>query len=341
MELNQKQNLKLMLDGQMPEYVPIAEFWGPNDAEAGDPLWTMAPPSILGNYRGPEGGYDPWGVRFVTNEETGYAALPEPNNFIIKDITKWDQYIKKPDWSNWDWEKAAKEDKGRMKYNPEQTLFLSKGFDDYFQQYIGMMGFTEGLCALYEEREAVEDLLDFMVDVAVDVTKNVLHYYKPEAYYLLDDSASKYAPFMSRETFEEIFVPRYKKTLDLVRDAGLPVFYHNCGRCEDFIPSMQKLGVMVWDPAQPENDLKEIKNRYGRQIIINGGYEYRMPVEWPNVKEDDVRQTVQDAFDLLAPNGGWIFMGSVTTLDNNDPTVIKVNGWIKDEAKKLSKTVYK
>ena len=334
--LGQKENLLRMLRGEMPEYVPIVSFGGGEER-----LWAMMPPSIMGNYRGKEGGYDPWGVKFVTNEETGYAALPEPNNFIIKDITRWDEYIKKPDWDDWDWEKAAETDKAKLNIDPEKTLWMSKGFDDYFQQYIGMMGFNEGLMALYEEREAVEALLDFMVEVAVPVTKNVLYYYKPEAYYLLDDSASKYTPFISKELFEEIFVPRYKKTLDLVRDAGLPVFYHNCGKCEDFMPSMTKLGVRCWDPAQPENDLVEIKNRYGRQLIINGGYEYRMPVEWPNVKEDDVRQTVVDAFEKLAPNGGWMFAGGVTTLNNTDPDVVKVNGWIKDEAKKLSRTVYK
>lgn len=335
-ELGQKENLLRMLAGEMPEYVPIIEH-GPGFA----PLWTMAPPSCLGNYRGKEGGLDPWGVKYVTNEETGWAALPEPGNFIIKDITRWDEYIKAPDWSDWDWEKAAKEDKERMKVDPEKTLWMSKGFDDYFQQYIGMMGFTDGLLALYEEREAVEALLDYMVDVAVDVTKNVLYYYKPEAYYLLDDSASKYTPFLSKELFEELLVPRYKKTLDLVRDAGIPVFYHNCGKCEDYMPSMTKLGVRCWDPAQPENDLVEIKNRFGRQLIINGGFEYRMPPEWPNVKEDDVRQYVDDAFNKLAPNGGWMFGGGVTTLDRENPDVVKVNGWIKDEAYKLSRTFYK
>nr|MCR4894117.1 hypothetical protein [Eubacteriales bacterium] len=143
-ELGQKENLLRMLRGEMPEYVPIVSFGGGEDM-----LWAMMPPSIMGNYRGKEGGYDPWGVKFVTNEETGYAALPEPNNFIIKDITRWDEYIKKPDWDDWDWEKAAETDKAKLNIDPEKTLWMSKGFDDYFQQYIGMMGFNEGLMALY------------------------------------------------------------------------------------------------------------------------------------------------------------------------------------------------
>ena len=337
--LGQKENFLRMLDGEMPEYVPVSSFGGP-----GVPLTAFVEPSILGDFRGPQGGYDPWGVHFVSNAETNYAPLPEPGNFILEDVTKWEEVIKCPDRfkpGNWDWEKAAEEDKARVKYNPETTLYMSKGFDDFFQQFIGMMGFTNGLCALYEEPEAVHALLDYMCDSVVDITKNVLHYYKPEAYYILDDSASKYTPFVGREMFDEFFVPRYKRTLDLVHEAGIPVFYHNCGRCEDLLPSMVRLGVRVWDPAQVENNLVEVKNRYGRQLIIQGGYEYAQPMEWPNVKEEDVRETVHECFDRMAPNGGWIFTGGVQSLNWSDPKVQEVNGWIQDEARKLSVEVYK
>lgn len=55
--LNQKQNLLRMLDGEMPEYVPVARF-GPGVI----PLTVggLTNPSILGDFRGPNGdGYSP------------------------------------------------------------------------------------------------------------------------------------------------------------------------------------------------------------------------------------------------------------------------------------------
>ena len=258
--LNQKQNLLRMLDGQMPEYVPVNSRLD----RSKPPLWAgamMFNPSILGDFRGPNGGYDPWGVHYTVESSAGsVASIPEPGNFILKDVTRWEEVIKVPEhFKNWDWERAAKADMAKLTWDPEQSIFVGKGWDDFFQQFIGMMGFTEGLCALHEEPEAVHALLDFMCDTVIDITKNVLYYYKPEAYYLLDDSASKYTPFVGREMFDEFFVPRYKRTLDLVRDAGLPVLYHNCGRCEDLLPSMVRLGVRVWDPAQVENNLVEVK----------------------------------------------------------------------------------
>jgi uroporphyrinogen-III decarboxylase len=140
--------------------------------------------------------------------------------------------------------------------------------------------------------------------------------------------------------FEKLLVPRYKKILDPVVNEGVPVFYHNCGRCEDLLPYMVELGVKVWDPAQPVNDLKAIKDRYGNELVINGGYEYDLPIRWEDVDEEEVRGTVRDAFEMLAPGGGYVFSGGVKSLDLNDPDVQRVNGWIRDEAEKLSETFY-
>lgn len=335
--LTQKENFLRVARGEMPEYVPVSTMGEPG----GGPLMAMADPCILGTFRGPKGGKDPWGVTFVTNEETNFAAIPKPNDFILTDVSKWRDVIKAPDYSGFDWEAAAKADRAKFIKDPEQTAFVISGFADLFQQFIGFMGFTEGLCALYEEKEEVGELLDYMLEHSLYITKNVLHYYKPEGYYLLDDSASKLQPFISPQLFEELFVPRYKKCLDLALDDGLPIFYHNCGRCEDYLPAMAEIGVKVWDPAQVENDLVAVKEKFGPKLAINGGFEYAMPKTWPDVDEEEVREKVRETFNKLAPNGGYIFSGMLKTLDWQNPRVQEVNGWIRDEAKKLSKTVYK
>ena len=334
-QLTQKENLLRILHDEIPQYVPLRTM-----NRSAPPLFTMADPLIMGSFRGPQGGKDPWGVNFVTNKETGYAAIPEPNNFILRDITKWRDVIKMPDYGSFDWEAAAKADREKLVRDPDQTLFVISGMNDLFQQYISFLGFVEGLCALFEETETVEELLDYILENTLYITKNVLHYYKPEGYYLLDDTASQLQPFMSPELFERLLVPRYKKFLDPVVNEGIPIFYHNCGNCQALLPSMIELGVKVWDPAQPVNDLRAIKQRYGNKFVICGGYELNMPISWDDVDEEKTRQTVRDVFDLLAPGGGYIFGGGVKSLDFENPDVARVNGWITDEAQKLSRTFY-
>ncbi len=51
-----------------------------------------------------------WGVNYVANEESGFAALPEPNHFMLKDITEWEKVIRNPQMPDVDWEQMAKKD---------------------------------------------------------------------------------------------------------------------------------------------------------------------------------------------------------------------------------------
>src|SRR5690554_6313535 len=98
--LTPKENFLRVARGEMPEWVPVSPFGGPGL----EPLMSMADPMILGSFRGPGGGVDPWGVTFVTGEEITFAALPKPNDFILADVTKWRDTIKAPDYTGFDWE---------------------------------------------------------------------------------------------------------------------------------------------------------------------------------------------------------------------------------------------
>ena len=73
--IGQKENLLRMLDGQMPEYVPINSFFVNNGKPPLMAGGMMFNPSILGDFRGPNGGYDPWGVHYTTESSAGVVAV--------------------------------------------------------------------------------------------------------------------------------------------------------------------------------------------------------------------------------------------------------------------------
>jgi hypothetical protein len=50
---------------------------------------------------------------------------------------------------------------------------------------------------MYEEPEAVKELLSYISDFYIMVTKKQLYYLKPEIYVLMDDDAAYRAPFFS------------------------------------------------------------------------------------------------------------------------------------------------
>ena len=337
--LTQKQTYMRRTRGECPEYVPIytmMQIPGMPPVAA-----SMFSPSILGAFRGPQGGIDPWGVKYVTSESTNNGAIPEPNNFILDDITRWRDVLKKPDYSHVDWEALAKKDLEMSGIDPTQTALVLNAQAGVFQELVAFMGFTEGLCAMYEEPEEVKAMFDFITDVYLETQNAFMDYYKPDIYYILDDSATQKNPFISLDMFREFLMPYYKKMAKPAIDRGIPIQFHNCGRCEDFLDDMvNDLGVRIWDPAQTMNDLAAIKKKYGNKLAMVGGWDFKVPDSWPEVDEEWVRSTVRHSIDTLAPGGGYAFSGAVLG-EAGDETTMKVNGWVADEAEKYGRQFYK
>ena len=338
-KLSPKENYLRLTTGECPEYVPnytMMQMPGRPPVAA-----AMYSPSILGYFRGPEGGVDPWGVKYVTSESTNNAALPEPKNFLIKDITKWRDILKKPDYSHVDWEALAKKDLEQSGIDPTQTALIFGSQAGVFQDLMAFMGFTEGLCAMYEEPDEVKALFDFITDVYLETQNACMDYYKPDIYYILDDSANQKAPFVSLEMYREFLLPYYKKMAKPAIERGIPIQFHNCGQCTLFLDDMvNELGVKIWDPAQTMNDLEAIKKKYGNKLAIAGGWDFVVPSSWPDVDEEWVRSTVRDTIDRLAPGGGYAFCGAVLGAKGDEMTMV-VNGWVQDEVEKYGADFYK
>ena len=65
--LTEKENFLRVAHGEIPEYVPVVS----KKSFEEPPLIMICDPVIIGDFRGPNGGIDPWGVPFVTSQ--GYA----------------------------------------------------------------------------------------------------------------------------------------------------------------------------------------------------------------------------------------------------------------------------
>lgn len=340
-KLSPGENYMRLTRGETPDYVPIFTMgfpgWG------GETACKLVGPSLFDETHitpAPQGRKDIWGVNYIANEETNFACIPEPNNFILEDVTKWHEVIKKPAMPEGiDWERMAKKDCKAAGLDRSQSAAMATVGLMPFQQFIAFMGFNNGLMAFYEEPECVEELLHFMVDVYMPIVQATVDYYDPDILYLLDDTASEGSPFISPDMYRGIMKPVYKRLLAPAVERGIPIQYHNCGKCEGFVDDMIEMGVKIWDPAQYMNDLDAVKAKYGREIAICGGYKWEPPSTWPVVEEEAIRQGVRDTIDRLAPGGGYAFMGSALGR-YGDETIPKVNGWIAEEAYNYGRDYY-
>ena len=307
--LTAKENFMKCLYGEQPEWVPQYTMGMPGrNGEA--PADIMIEPSIVCEHRKRGGGLDIWGVEYVPTESTGNALIPKTCDFILEDIADWRDVIKAPDLDGIDWEKMCKDDFEARHVNRETTAVCMNLHMGYFQTLMSFMGFTNGLMAFYEDPDEVHALFEYLCDFYCTVADRYVEYCKPDVWTMMDDTAAWANPFISPEMYREFLVPLYKRQAKYARDNGLPISMHNCGKSECFFDDLvNEVGVTMWDPSQTCNDLPAVKAKYGNRLVIAGGWDARDHLLDADVTYEEIYDSLKKQFDLLAPGGGYMFLG--------------------------------
>ena len=336
-KISEKENFMLFMRGEHPHWVPRFGFGPPDSFSKYPPAVAGIGPSFLREGRTPEGGHDIFGVEYAVSEETSGASIPVPNQFMLDDITKWRDIIRVPDISHIDWEQLAKKDLANV--NRDTTAVMATIHVGFFQQLMAFMGFSNGLCAMYEEPEEVCALFQYMADFYAEVSEKTVEYYKPDLFDLTDDTATAINPFFSTEMYRELVKPYHHMQTKPAVERGLPVTVHNCGRCEDLIEDWFDLGVTAWNPAQVMNDLDGIKKKYGRRLGLIGCWDSAGPVNWPTATEEFIRGQVRATIDRFAPGGGFCFWGS-TYGPIGDEFTENRKRWLTEEYESYGRSFY-
>lgn len=336
-KLTPKENYLRLCRGEDIEYIPTQTFFGPsiNDEQ---PIVAagLATPGMTRSKKSVPGAkthFDDWGVEYISVPEANGGALPmgtHTNEYLIKDIYKWREYINKPSlYDDIDWAAKAKEELDKIDRN--QSAVVCGCPLGPFQQLMAMIGFVDGLVALYEEPEIMEEILDYMISYMEPHIAATVEHYNPDLFIILDDTATQRAPFISLNMFRELFMPAYRRITKAATDRGIPLLYHNCGNCQVFLPDMIDLGVRYWDPAQTVNDLAGMQQTVCKEYNFNlvGAFNWVEPEG--EVTEEYTRQLVRDYIDRWAPGGHFVSMGGVLG-QLGDQRAAQINEWIKDES---------
>ncbi|MCL2125941.1 MAG: veratrol--corrinoid protein metyltransferase [Oscillospiraceae bacterium] len=337
--LTEKENYMMLLNGEQPEWVPHYSFGMAPGSKRAIPTMMHEPP-ILVPHRIRGGGTDIFGVPYVSTYETANALLPEPDNFILKDIRQWRDVIKAPDISGVDWEDMVKKNIEQTKIDRNETALALNLHFGYFQHLMSFMGFTEGLTAMYEEPDEVMELFDYICNFFMEVADNVIDLYKPDVLTFMDDTAAWGASFISPQMYKDMLIPFHDRWAQRARNRGLKMTMHNCGKCEDILDYLVEMGINAWDPAQTCNDLVAVKAKFGNKLVITGGWDGRGRLLDPDVTDEEIVASVEDTFHKLAPGGGFMWGGGfLGPLD--DEEIKRKNAVLSGAVDRLSYSVYK
>lgn len=338
--LTEKENYLLILNGGIPEWVPTYTF-GKLPGSDKDTANVRVEPSVINEHRLRGGGRDFWGVEYITSRESGGAIIPKTWDYILDDIRRWRDVIKAPSFEGVDWEAMVKKDLERTRINRQNSALSYRTHIGYFQILASFLGFENCLLALYEEPEEVEALLDYMCGVYEYVTDKCIDLYKPDVLNLTDDTAAWQNPFISLDMYRRFFLPCYDRLAKYGRERGIPITFHNCGKCEIFLEDMLSIGVCAWESAQTCNDLAAIKKKYAGRLTIIGGWDARGRLLADDVTDEEIRRSVYDTFSLLAPGGGYVWCGAFWGTEPDDPIIARKNRVLNSAVEELSRSFYR
>ena len=153
----------------------------------------------------------------------------------------------------------------------EDKYITTEIFALLFERMHHLRGFENVLMDLYLEREKLEMLADRIVEIQIQLIKNVSSRFpgKIHGFEFTDDWGTEISAFISREMFDSFFAPKYKRIFDACKEAGWDVWMHSCGKINELIPSLIECGLNAINMFQPvTNGIEEIGRRFAGKICF-------------------------------------------------------------------------
>jgi hypothetical protein len=280
------------------------------------PLWVGHPASDVGfadlafpDLGDPSSGFmDGFGVRWASSPAAPGALIPEPGNFILKDVTRWKKDIAIPDVEKYDWEKITGDGTGLFPIDRDKVAFTLLCNCGPWERLAALMGFEDAMIALMEEPEACHDLLTAITDYKIALAKKMARYYKPDTFTNFDDIATQRNLFMSPETYRQFIKPQHTRLNKAVRDLGMLPIQHTCGHAEICVEDYIETGAAAWNMVQICNDIPSLLDKHGNKFCFEGGFDSNGAPGRQDATMEEVVAEVERCFRDYGGKKGYIFL---------------------------------
>lgn len=287
--MNKKENFLRAIQHKDPEWIP---YWGEGSFAYVLPTFTEMPE---------KGGYDDWGCFWEYSPITGSYPGRE---HVIKSEEDILNFIA-PDPFAPGLLDAAKDAIKNIDRN--QTVVACNNHIGLHERSYILIGMEEYLIKLALDEELIEQLYDKIFDFKFKFTKRMLDELDIDGIWFGDDWGTQNGLFFSAEKWRAVIKPRMKKLYDTVHDRGKLVFQHACGRIESIIPDLVEIGLDVWNPCQPINDLAYLKKEFGDRLTFMGAVD---SVVLDTQGRPEIENEIKLRIDQLKNNGGFILYPS-------------------------------
>ncbi|AFQ43348.1 uroporphyrinogen decarboxylase family protein [Desulfosporosinus meridiei] len=255
-----------------------------------------------------------WGITFKWPEgQLGGFPVHDDEHKVLKDITEWKKYVKAPviPTSDEAWAAAIAHANTVDRNEEFVTLFVAPGV---FEMTHHLMSMEDALMALYEEPEAMHELIDYLTEHELAYAKALIDHIHPDCIFHHDDWGSQKSSFISPAMFEEFFLPAYKKIYAFYKANGVElIVHHSDSYAANLVPFMIEMGVDIWQGVMTTNNTPELIKQYGSQISFMGDIDSGVvdfPAWTPEIVAKEVERACRNCGKLyfipcLTQGGNW------------------------------------
>ena len=267
----------------------------------------------------------------------GSMPIVTEENKVIKDITRWRDYVHAPDIiancsNEAEWEGFRNYVRGLAGDERLVAGFMATGI---FEQCHFLMPFQEVLTNLYDHPDEMHELIDYITEFRLGYVRHLIDNLKPDAIFSHDDWGTKDALFMKPDMWREFFKEPYRRFYGYIRSRGVIAIHHADSYLAPIVEDMAEIGIQVWQGVLPENNIPALQERLKGRLVLMGGI--GAAIDREDAGEEEVRAYVRSALSEYCPGGHYI--PSITY--GLAGTVYKhVDPWIDDEIRKYNESYH-
>lgn len=181
--------------------------------------------------------------------------------------------------------------------------------NDVFSLPRYLMGMSDLLMATVLEPELVKALVDMSVAYNLEMARRIVKM-DVDFVHTGDDIAYNKGPFMSPQTFEELFYPGFRRVMGGFKELGFTVIKHTDGNLWPILDLLADSGFDCLDPIDPQAgmDLGEVKEKYGDRLALKGNVDCTHLLSFGEPEE--VIAATKEALRQGMPGGGYILSSS-------------------------------
>jgi hypothetical protein len=236
-----------------------------------------------------------WGITWMWPEgQMGPFPCHDEEHKVLKDITRWREYVKAPIPPTDDatWAPAIAHANSVDRNEEFVTVMAAPGV---FEMTHHLMSMENALMAYFEEPEAMHELIDAITARELEYAEEVCKRIKPDLLFHHDDWGSQKNTFISPAMFEEFFLPNYKKIYSRYKELGVEVVVHHSDSYgANIVPHMIEMGIDIWQGVMESNNTPELIKKYGGQISFMGDIDSGV-VDLPDWTDEKIYPHVEEA----------------------------------------------